>query len=429
MKRFSFIFILLIIIFTSCKKDEPAIEVTPAMARDSLYFIMKQWYYWYDLMPVVTREDYNDPYELMEAMRYRPLDRWSFVIDYDEYMEQVQGTFTGHGIRIGIDNASKARISMIYRNSPLYAEGVRRGWIIKSINGTDIAPLIIAGNFEAYNNIIGPANEGVRNTFIFQKPDGTETTIASTKSTFTLNTVILYDTLHLSTGLTGHIVSESFILPTENELKLAFAFFKENKVKELILDLRYNPGGYLYVAQTLASYIAGNGLAGTTFAKLQYNSKNQAANSSFPFIATSFPMSLQKVIVITTRVTASASEAVMNGLKGFVDVISIGDTTEGKPTGMNGWAVAEKYFFWPVTFKIVNANNQGDFFDGIAPEKLVWDDITHDFDDRNEACLNEAIHYLETGTFSGKSAVSFIKPSPQFSEKPSWVNNAFIKEK
>ena len=140
-------------------------------------------------------------------------------------------------------------------------------------------------------------------------------------------------------------------------------------------------------------------------------------------------MSLQKVIVITTRVTASASEAVMNGLKGFVDVISIGDTTEGKPTGMNGWAVAEKYFFWPVTFKIVNANNQGDFFDGIAPEKLVWDDITHDFDDRNEACLNEAIHYLETGTFSGKSAVSFIKPSPQFSEKPSWVNNAFIKEK
>jgi C-terminal processing protease CtpA/Prc len=344
MKRLSFLLILLLIISTSCKKDEPAVDVTPAMARDSLYFIMKQWYYWYDLMPVVTREDYNDPYELMEAMRYKTLDRWSFVIDYDEYMEQVQGTFTGHGISIGIDDASKARISMIYRNSPLYAEGVRRVWIIKSINGTDIAPLIIAGDFAAYNIIIGPASEGVRNTFVFQKPDGTETTIASTKSKFTLNTVILYDTLHLSTGLTGHIVLESFIIPTENELKLAFAFFRENGVKELVLDLRYNPGGYLDVAQTLASYIAGNGLAGTTFARLQYNSKNQAANSSFPFIATSFPMSLQKVIVITTHNTASASEAVMNGLKGFVDVISIGDTTEGKPTGMNGWAVAEKIF-------------------------------------------------------------------------------------
>ena len=70
---------------------------------------------------------------------------------------------------------------------------------------------------------------------------------------------------------------------------------------------------------------------------------------------------------------------------------------------MNGWTVGEKYLMWPVTFKIVNANNEGDYFDGIFPVKVVPDDITHDFNDREEICLKEAIHYLETGSVSTKA--------------------------
>jgi hypothetical protein len=431
MKKFLIILSIVLTVFSSCKRDEPVIEVTPAMARDSLYYIMKQWYYWYDLMPAVTKENYSDPYELMEALRYIPLDRWSFVADYDEFIAQMQGTFVGHGIRIGIDDSDKARIAMIYKNSPLYAQGVRRGWIIKSINGTDIAPILISGNAAAYNNVIGPSTEGVTNDFIFQKPDGNEIMISSTKSKFTLNSVILYDTLNLSSGKTGLLVSESFITPTESELATAFAFFKNAGIKDLILDLRYNSGGFLDGAQMMASYIAGSGNTGSIFAKLIYNDKNQIYNKTYPFKPTGHPMTLSKLIVITTRSTASASEAVMNGLSGFVDVISIGDTTNGKPTGMNGWDVAEKYIFWPITFKIVNANNAGDYFDGIAPAKVATDDISHDFDDRNEQCLKEAIHYLETGTFSGKGVENFRRSSrsSHFSEKPSWINNAFIKEK
>ena len=86
----------------------------------------------------------------------------------------------------------------------------------------------------------------------------------------------------------------------------------------------------------------------------------------------------------------------MNGLKPFVNVVSIGDTTNGKPTGMNGWDIAQKYYMWPVTFKMVNSQNQGEYFDGIFPAKVLPDDITHDFNDRKELCLKEAIHYLET---------------------------------
>jgi carboxyl-terminal processing protease len=108
-----------------------------------------------------------------------------------------------------------------------------------------------------------------------------------------------------------------------------------------------------------------------------------------------------------------------------MNVISIGDTTDGKPVGMSTGEIGKKYFIAPITFKYVNKNGQGDFFDGIAPDVLISDDISHDFNDRQELCLKAAISYLETGTFSGKSSKEF-KRHPQYSEKPEWMKNAFF---
>jgi len=426
MKKLFFFLIICLTLFGSCKKDEPVTGVTPAMARDTLYYIMKQWYYWYNLIPTVTKADYKDPYELLEAMRYKTLDRYSFVADYDEINAEMAGAFVGHGFRIGLDKDSIARIVLIYKNSPLYAEGVRRGWIVKKINNVDLAPLLLDKDRTAYNNLIGASTAGVTNTFLFKKPDGTEVTITSTKKSFTINTVISYDTLQLKSGMTGHIVFEKFIEPSANELKTAFAFFKTHNVTDLILDLRYNLGGYFDIAQQLASYIAGNGKTGNVFAKIEYSDKNTGYNRSFPFISTSYSLSLPRLVVITSRMTASASESVMNGLKPYLTVVSTGDTTDGKPTGMNAWPCGKKYWFYPVTCRIVNSLGEGDFYDGIPPDKLTSDDITHDFDDRNEECLKEAIRYLETGAFSGKGAENFRR-SVQFSEKPSLINNTFLK--
>jgi hypothetical protein len=118
----------------------------------------------------------------------------------------------------------------------------------------------------------------------------------------------------------------------------------------------------------------------------------------------------------------------MNGLYPKITVISVGDTTEGKPAGINIWPCGKKYYFWPVTFKTVNSVNQGDYFDGFPPDKRAIDDITHDFDDRQEECLKEAILYLETGQFSGKGEGSFKRPV-YFSETPSLINNTFIRNK
>jgi hypothetical protein len=437
MKKLIFLPVLILTLTLSCKKNNTVVPdtttTTPEMARDSLYYIMKDWYFWFSMpeataLTNTTKANYKDPYVLMDAMRYKALDRWSFVADYDQFNAQMNGTFIGHGFRIGLDDSGNARIAMIYSQSALYLEGVRRGWIVKKINGTDVAPVLMSGDSAAYSNLIGPSEAGITNIFIFIRPDGSEETISATKSNFIVNTVILYDTLHLSTGVTGHLVFDSFISPSLAELETAFTFFKDNSVKDLILDLRYNSGGYLSIAQALASLIAGNAYEGSVFVKLNFNANHASenANNIYNIINTPYPLDLSRLVVITTRSTASASEAVMNGLKPYMNVVSIGDTTDGKPTGMMGWEVAKKYWFWPVTFKLVNKNDDGEYFAGIAPAKYAGDDITHDFNDRNELCLKEAIYYLETGSVSSKRSEAPFKRLPQFSEKSSTLNNTFV---
>ena len=414
MKKIILLFAVCIAILTSCPKPES--DETPLMARDTLYKIMNQWYYWYDKMPAVNKENYSDPYELLEAMRYKELDsQSSYVIDYDTYMAQMQGTSVTHGIRMALDESKKARIAMIYRNSPLYAAGVRRGWIIKTINGHDIADILLQNDSKKLAEVVGPATAGVTNAFLFSPPGQADITISSTKNLFTINSVLLFDTIHLSKGsIAGHLVLSSFGGTTSNELKTAFEFFKANNVTDFILDLRYCTGGLVSVGQELASFIAGSSLTGSVYAKLLYNDKNQNLNKTLPFVATDYPLAVSKLVVITTRSTSGTSEAVVNGLSPNINVVSVGDTTQGAPEIMKVWPCLKKYYFCLVTGITVNSLDQ-DFYDGFAPDKREIDDITREFDDKQEKCLKEAIQYLETGQFSGKAENPFYR-SVQFSE-------------
>lgn len=432
MKKLIFLLFILIIGSGSCKKDVP--PLTPPsppsvdeLARDTLYAAMNQYYLWYKLMPVVKAGDYSDPYTLLEAMRYKTLDRWSFVQTYAEYQAQSTGSFVGHGISLGLDPNNNVRIAQIYKNSPLYAQKVRRGWIVKKLNNTDLAPIFIARNGSAYSQLIGPSQANITNTFLFTTPKGIDTTIVSTKASFTLNTVIAADTLHLKSGITGHLVFDQFIPPSNQELATAFAYFSQNNIKDIIVDLRYNGGGDLSVLQNMASYLAGASKFNTPFLTLTFNDKNSINNVTYKFKTVASPLSLSRVVVITTRGTASASEDFINGLRPGLDVKCIGDTTNGKPVGMIGIAYKTNYLFWPISFSLVNSANQGDFYKGIVPEKYVPDDISHDWNDRNEACLKESIYYLEHGTVSTKR-LDVTQPQRQvkFDENSSRNNNAYI---
>src|SRR5665647_99661 len=175
MKKSIFILFITILGMSSCKKEVPSL-VPPTVdeqARDYLYDAMNQVYLWYNLMPVVVKTNYPDPYKLLDAMEYKTLDRWSFVETYDEFQAQNQGSFVGHGISLGLDSVSNTvRIAQIYQKSPLYSKGVRRGWIVNKINGTDLLPIFKSKDGVAYNQLIGPSQAGITNTFRFQTPDG-----------------------------------------------------------------------------------------------------------------------------------------------------------------------------------------------------------------------------------------------------------------
>ncbi len=408
MKKLVLIAFLIIPLLHSCKPDPVDPDNGPTsreMARDGLYDLMKYVYLWYDRMPTVKASNYAGPEEILEVLRYRDLDHWSFVADYDAFMASMQGSFVGHGIQLALDDNNNVRVVTLYHGSDLWPQGVRRGWIVSEVNGTPLAPIFISGNSNAYNTLMGPSTAGITNSFRFIKPDGGVVTFSSTKASFTINSVTATSTFDLPTGKTGYLCFETFIEPSEQELNEAFALFKAENITDLIIDLRYNTGGYMNIAQQLSSLVISIDDTSKVCYKLTYNQLiGPEWNESEKFIPTDSPLGLNRVIFITTRSTASASEVVINSLDPWIDVRLVGDTTHGKPAGMNLWGFPfpsagqpnprYSYVFAPITFEYLNANDNGRFYDGIAPDVLAEDDITHDFGDPEEASLKAAINLL-----------------------------------
>src|SRR5690606_31568637 len=118
------------------------------------------------------------------------------------------------------------------------------------------------------------------------------------------------------------------------------------------LDLRYNGGGLIAVGAHLASLIAGEGAAGEAVAELEYNDKHQDENQRYLMENLANSVNVERVAVITTSASASASEMIINGLRPHVDVATIGGTTFGKPVGQNGFEFCEEDILRPVTFNV-----------------------------------------------------------------------------
>ncbi len=157
MKNLNKIFLLLlpaIMTISSCKKDDSGDPEIQAV-NQGIYDLMKEVYLWNDHLPAsIDPSAYATPNDLMDALRYDEYDRWSSVITKTEYNQYfVQGEMVGHGFKLGLDASSKIRIAFVYRNTQAYNLGVRRGWIITKINGTDATP---SNAFD----LLGPAESG-----------------------------------------------------------------------------------------------------------------------------------------------------------------------------------------------------------------------------------------------------------------------------
>lgn len=392
---------------------------------------LQQDYFWYrDLPDSIDPDAYNSPTELLNAVR-SPLDRFSYIVTRQEYDDRfINATFFGYGFSSRrSDNNTALQIVYVYDDGSAAVNGLRRGDKIVEIEGVSVADWLsqLDDGTVTNDDIYGPNEAGVMRNFVWRKPDNTVVTANFIKGDVTTNTVFHRSVTTSGNKRIGYLVFNSFIERAEQDLQQAFAGFFVQGVNELILDLRYNGGGYIRVANQLSSQIALEAVRNKVFISYRYNDKNSSKNTTTRFSlgkATSV-LNLQRVVVLTTAGTCSASEMVINSLAPFIDVVQVGETTCGKPIGMQPVNVNE-YVLSAINFQTVNALGQGDYFDGLQPNCPVAETITGDWGVTTDPLYAEALNYIDNGRCSEVAvyaASSRIKTGRSLLGAPWALNN------
>ncbi|MEO0442827.1 MAG: S41 family peptidase [Pseudomonadota bacterium] len=360
-----------------------------------VYELMQEVYLYYDRLPAVNPNAYASPDALLDDLIVSP-DRFSYIADQatqDNFFNE--GTYIGFGFNWTALSANDIVIAFVFDDSSAGQAGLQRGDRITALGGVSIADLNANSSVSATFNSIG---EGESLLVTVLPLGASETTdVVLTNGLVTMNTVISERILTSGSSTVGYMGLTSFLEPTKTELDETFSRFSEANIDELVLDLRYNGGGRLTTAQLLSSLIAGPAADGADTARIEYNDKNTEFNQSFPFLSLVNRVGLNRLYVLTLGGTCSASELTINAMDPVnIEVITVGETTCGKPVGSDGFDFCGKTIN-PITFAVLNDLGQGDYFDGIAPVCFAEDDLDHDFADTNEGMLATALFHINNG--------------------------------
>ena len=365
--------------------------------------VLRDFYLWYQHLPNANPSRYSSPEAYLEAVRYKPLDsHFSYITSRaanDAFYSDSQ--FIGYGLSTTTSD-TEMRVLQVFDDSPASEAGLARGDRILEINGRSVSSLISSGQI---GNAFGPSEIGVESRVRFAHRNGDEHTQTMTKRLVTIPTVSLTRVFEIEGRKVGYLFFRNFVRPSYQALDDAFAALKEARVEDLVLDLRYNGGGLVDVAVHLSSLIGGAVTRGNVFAEFRHNDRQTRYNETLRFEETQQTLNLSRLFVIATRSSASASELVINSLRPFIPVTVIGDRTYGKPVGQYGFEFCDKVLA-PVAFSLVNADGNGDYFDGIAADCAAPDDIEHDLGAGDEGSLAEALHVIRTGSCSTTTEIS-----------------------
>ncbi|HEX5339722.1 MAG TPA: S41 family peptidase [Gammaproteobacteria bacterium] len=377
--------------------------------------VMQDWYYWYQELPSANPGSYDDPESYVEALRYQLLDRFSYVTTQSaDQAFYGAGQYVGLGISQQLTASNTLQLSDVYPGSPAANAGMVRGDIILAIDGVAVPILLARG---ALGAAYGATTVGVEVTLEFEHAAGDIHTATLSKAVVTQPNVSRVQVFTDGTHKVGYFFFQNFIEPSDDELDQAFAQLKADGVDELVIDERYNGGGLLSVAQHLGSLIAGNGDVGQTFTKLNFNDRHSDEDQTFKFDQESNALGLARIVFITTGATASASELIINALAPYMDVVTVGSATFGKPVGENGFDIC-KDVLYPMTFKMTNAAGYGDYFDGFAPTCPAVDDLNHPLGDSDESSLATALYYIANGSCGPSSLAAARTLSEQTVQRP-----------
>lgn len=348
-----FLSILVTTLFFSCSDKDDDI-VTPDENLEIHDFIWKSLnlvYYWQNDVPNLADskaspssayidflDNYTTPESLFEALQH-PEDRFSYITDdYHDLLNSQQGIFDSNGIEFGLlrfngSNDVFGYVWYVLPDSDASGKDIQRGDIFTGVNGQTLNvgnyfDLLFGDNSGTYTLNMADISDNVIS------PNGEEVTLTK-ETNYQENPVYIAKTLDVNGEKVGYLMYNGFTAPFDDKLNEAFGQFKSDGVTDLILDLRYNPGGSVNSSANLASMISGLP-SNDLFIKLKYNDKLSQFNVDYNFRSSLNDgeainnLGLDRLYVITTGSTASASELIINGLNPYIDVIQIGGTTVGK---------------------------------------------------------------------------------------------------
>lgn len=375
-----------------------------------------------------------------QAASGKPKDQFHFTLPTADYLAQITSApEAGYGAELRVfANTPPRDVRVLYTASGTPAAELlvgtpklTRGARFLTVDGVD---LVNGGTTQAQidtlNNGLFPRTAGESHTFTVRYPDNSERAITLVSGSLVEAPVNRTTVLTTANGNVGYILLNTFSpFSSEKALVDAIAALKTQGVNDVVLDLRYNGGGLLAVASQLSYMLAGQArTAGRFFERLQFNAAagttnpvTGGANTPTPFYTTGLgftvasgaaiqTLDLPRVYILTSPGTCSASESVINGLRGIdVEVVLIGGTTCGKPYGFYPDDNCGQTYF-SIQFKGINDKSFGDYPDGFAaqnsastfavkiPGCAVTDDLTRELGDPGEAMLAAALGHRANGT-------------------------------
>ena len=367
-----------------------------------------------------------------------PKDKFHFTYATTDWIALSQsGVEAGYGAQwVLIASRPPRKIVVAYTdpNTPAAAAGVARGAEVLAVDGVDAVNAGDSTSVNTLNEGLYPSAAGASHSFsILDLGSGTPRTVTLVSANVTSTPVQNVGTIRTRSGQVGYMLFNDHIATAEQ--LLIGAFTELQGVSDLVLDIRYNGGGYLDIASEVAYMIAGPGpTTGQGFEKTVFNDKYTTSDpitgqrlTPVPFHSTALGFSatagqalpslgLSRVFVLTSPNTCSASEAIINGLRGVgVQVIQIGTTTCGKPYGFYPQDNCGTTYF-SIEFQGLNAQGFGDYPDGFSPANTVsspgvqlpgcsvGDDFTRALGDSREARLSAALSYRDSGSCPAAAA-------------------------
>lgn len=437
----------------------------PGTLADEKQFLrawIDELYLWYREVPAHAPHEFATPLEYFNALKTpartasgRAKDQFHFTYPTDVWVSLSRsGVQGGYGVQWSVLAARPPRrIVAAYVEGPSPAETaqLRRGAEVLIVDGVDV---IDGSDVDTLNGGLFPEELGATHTFVIRDPGGLTRTITMVSENLSSRPVQNVKTLDTPTGKVGYLTFNDHIATAEAQLVAAVRQLQDEQISDLVLDLRYNGGGYLSIASQLAYMLAGPAASsGKAFETLTFNDKHRDVDpitgqtlTPRPFLSRSAGFSvpagqelptlnLARVFVLTGSGTCSASEAIINGLRGIdLNVIQIGATTCGKPYGFYPQDNCGTTYF-AIQFQGVNNKGYGDYADGFVPGGtgeegvpgcMVLDDFTKDLGDPSEARLAAALAFRDSGACpaprstldaGGLSAVEGYTP------KPRWLQN------